>query len=202
MVECSQEDFQQFIDIIEANGFYAGLRQAAFLFGKFERFAAKLGRKCPIEFLSGGPFNAITGVLLRKPEGRGFSIEWNPSDSPEVAATKAAKAIAVFQEWLAMLASPSVATHSEDFTSVNWFGQRYDFSKTQACVIRLLWAEWEKGGFGLNEKYLGQEIGSDSDRYRLIDTFRRGGKYHPAWDTLIKRRARGVFGLQPPTERA
>jgi hypothetical protein len=98
--------------------------------------------------------------------------------------------------------SPGQASHSDDFTSVNWFGTVYHFNTTQADCIRLLWAEWERGGFGLSEMTIGDKIGSVSDRYRLAHTFRaKKGGCHPAWGTMIRKAGRGVYRLYPPDHR-
>jgi len=34
--------------------------------------------------------------------------------------------------------------HSEDFTSVTWNGEHYDFNKTQAACVSFLWSGWKK----------------------------------------------------------
>ncbi len=93
----------------------------------------------------------------------------------------------------------SATMHSADFTSINWFGRRYEFNKTQAKCIELLWAEWEKGGLGLSEKTIRGEIGSENDNYRLVHTFRiKSGGQHPAWGTMIRTAGQGIFRLCAP----
>ena len=91
-------------------------------------------------------------------------------------------------------------SHSEDYTSVNWYGTAYTFSKGhQAEAIKALWAEWSKGGHGLSEKTVGEKIGSSSDRYRLAHTFRmKNGKPHPALGTMIRSVGKGVFAICAP----
>jgi hypothetical protein len=91
--------------------------------------------------------------------------------------------------------------HSEDYTSVEWLGKKYNFTKTQALCVRYLWTEWEKGeGFTLSEKTIGEKISSASDNYKLKHTFRvrHGKKYHkhPAWGTMIVSCGKGVFCLK------
>ena len=89
--------------------------------------------------------------------------------------------------------------HSEDFTSIIWFGIRYEFNKTQAECVKLLWAEWEKGGLGLSEKTIGDKIGSANNRYRLAHTFRpKEGGSHPTWRTMIQSVRKGIFALRAP----
>jgi hypothetical protein len=92
-------------------------------------------------------------------------------------------------------------THSEDYTSVVWFGRMYNFTKTQALCIKHLWAEWGKSeGLGLSEKTIGEKIGSSADNYKLKHTFRvkRNNKscQHPAWGKMIVSCGKGMFSLK------
>lgn len=94
-------------------------------------------------------------------------------------------------------------THSDDFTSVNWFGTKYTFSKgQQAEAIKHLWDAWETDGHSLSEMNIGDKVGSSSRNFRLEKVFRiKGGKgkgQHPAWGTMVKRVNKGVFALCPP----
>ena len=99
-------------------------------------------------------------------------------------------------------ANNNEATHSLDFTTVVWFGQRYIFAAgQQARAIALLWSEWEKGGFTLSEKTIGDHIGSSADNYELRSTFRLtlpGRPMHPAWNKMIVRVGRNLYKLQRP----
>lgn len=90
----------------------------------------------------------------------------------------------------------SEATHAPDFTSVNWFGMHYTFTKGQAAAVRALWEAWEAGGHSLNQETIGENANSASDRYRLDVVFRD----HPAWGTMIRRVKKGVFRLTPPDQ--
>ena len=96
------------------------------------------------------------------------------------------------------------ATHSEDFTSVVWFGTRYPFSKgNQARAVRLLWKAWESDGHSLMQETIGEAIESSADRFELAKTFRArklGGGYkpHPAWGTMIQQDSKGSYRLVPP----
>jgi hypothetical protein len=88
-------------------------------------------------------------------------------------------------------------SHSDDFTSVNWFGTRYDFSKgLQARCVERLWEAWKKGGHSLSQLTLKEQVGSDNDNFRLDHVFRG----HPAFDTMIKRVGKGTFKLAEPGE--
>jgi hypothetical protein len=60
-----------------------------------------------------------------------------------------------------------ITKHSEDFTSVIWFGTKYEFNKTQAKCIEILWKEWEKGKLSLSEKTIGEWIDSSDENYKL-----------------------------------
>ena len=74
-------------------------------------------------------------------------------------------------------------THNADFTEVKWFGKRYAFTKgIQSRAIEMLWVEFEKGGFSIHEKTIGEKTESSSERFRLRDVFRN----HPAWGTMIQ----------------
>jgi hypothetical protein len=92
-------------------------------------------------------------------------------------------------------------SHSEDFTSVNWFGTHYTFSKgQQAEAVRALWVEWERGGHGLSQEKLAEKTDSQSSASRLSHVFRNrnGPGHHPAWNTMIRQVRKGVFQLVPP----
>ncbi len=96
-------------------------------------------------------------------------------------------------------------SHSEDFTSVNWFGNRYQFSKgNQAQTVRVLWEAWEKGGHSLSQETIGEQIGSSASNFDLKKTFRiRQGKLHvthPAWGTMIQPSGKGTYRLVPPNQ--
>jgi len=94
-------------------------------------------------------------------------------------------------------------THSDDFTSVDWFGTKYTFSKgQQAESVKVLWEAWETGGHSLSEMTIGEKIASSSDRFRLAHVFRiKGGKVqgtHTAWGTMIQSVEKGIFALRAP----
>jgi hypothetical protein len=80
--------------------------------------------------------------------------------------------------------------HSEDFTSVYWYGTNYTFSKTQAHAVTKLMEAWRNGTPCLKGETL-------CDNGRLVDVFRRSGKFHPAWGVMIVREKKGVYKLQP-----
>lgn len=86
--------------------------------------------------------------------------------------------------------------HSEDFTSVDWFGQLHQFAKgRQAETVKALWREFEKRpGFGLSEKTIGAMVDSQADNFRLEHVFRG----HPTWRQFIRPIAKGVFALVTP----
>jgi hypothetical protein len=86
--------------------------------------------------------------------------------------------------------------HSEDYSSVRWFGATYTFTKTQARCIQKMWEEYEKGTSGLSEETLGVAAGSSAARFRLREVFRnKKSGMHPAWGTMIISLGKGVFGL-------
>jgi hypothetical protein len=96
-------------------------------------------------------------------------------------------------------------THSADFTSVNWFGTKYQFVRgQQAESVRVLWNAWENKTPSLSEKTIGEEICSVNDRFRLEHVFNPTKKKtskrqpHPAWGKMIIRVGQGVYALSPP----
>lgn len=95
-------------------------------------------------------------------------------------------------------------SHSPDFTSVDWFGQRYTFAKgNQAQAVRVLWEVWESGGHSVTHETIGARIDSRASRFELAKVFRRkavGGGYepHPAWRTMIQPDSKGSYRLTPP----
>lgn len=96
-------------------------------------------------------------------------------------------------------------SHSQDYTSVNWFGTRYAFAKgNQAKVVEVLWAAWEQDEHSLTQETIGAEIGSSANRFEMRKTFRRKnthGRYepHPAWGTMIQEDSKGCYRLVGPT---
>ena len=114
---------------------------------------------------------------------------------------------------MAAAKSDAVATHSADFTTVNWYGTLYRFKKgNQAKAIECLWKEFEAGGHSLAEKTIGEAIGSDADDFRLAHVFRckvpskaRGSReskqadpMHSAWGKMIVKVSAGCFALARP----
>ncbi len=96
-----------------------------------------------------------------------------------------------------------VCKHSDDFTSVIWYDQPYNFNMTQARCVKLLWCEWQKQpGLSLNEYTIAEKINSENNRYRLKDTFRNSmgkeEKMHPAWGKMIQRCGPKKYRLGKP----
>jgi|GEM_PF-5625413 len=95
-------------------------------------------------------------------------------------------------------------SHSDDFTSVVWFGTRYSFTKGQQTeAIRALWEEWVSGKHTLSELTIAEKVGSANDHFRLDHLFRdRERKLHPAWKNMIQKASKGVYYLAEPNEMA
>ena len=54
---------------------------------------------------------------------------------------------------------PDMVRHSDDFTSVVWFGQTYQFAKGhQAGAVRCLWEEWERGTPTLGQETIAERL--------------------------------------------
>ncbi|MCH7727582.1 MAG: ThuA domain-containing protein, partial [Planctomycetes bacterium] len=59
---------------------------------------------------------------------------------------------------------PVKPTHSDDFTSANWFGTPHEFAKgQQAESVRVLWQAWEAGGHSLSQETICEKIGSSAE---------------------------------------
>jgi hypothetical protein len=86
------------------------------------------------------------------------------------------------------------ATHSSDFSTVQWYGTQYDFTKTQAACVKVLWEAWENKTPGISEETILENAGSCGSRLR--DVFDKGK--HRAWGTMIVKAGKGRFQLQEP----
>lgn len=86
-------------------------------------------------------------------------------------------------------------SHSPDYRSVNWYGEKYTFSAMQAACVRVLWENWEQGTPVVGEQTI--LVTADSSSERLRDVF---GKDHAAWGTLIQPSGKGAFKLTEPEE--
>ncbi|MCO6436017.1 MAG: hypothetical protein J5J06_02900 [Phycisphaerae bacterium] len=150
--------------------------------------------------LLSGKVDAIEELFLRFAADALYARR---SNEPPASATEIDTAIgdAVKYRYAADGAStPEAArfTHSDDFMSVLWGERVFHFTKSQAAAIKLLWQAWERGGLSVAEETLGEAVGSIADRYRLLHTFRKNGKNHPAWGTMIVKAAKGTYRLAPP----
>lgn len=106
---------------------------------------------------------------------------------------------------------PQRPQHSEDFTTVDWYGEKHVFTPRQSECIKRLWAAWEKGTHDLSELHIlyghqttyAEEDCSRKRRTRLRDIFRvtrnKKRKIHAAWGTMIiKGERQGTFRLSDP----
>jgi hypothetical protein len=85
------------------------------------------------------------------------------------------------------------AAHSFDFHSVNWFGDLYEFSSTQAACVAVLWQAWENRTPFLSGHTVVERAGISAKRLDLVF---RG---HPAWGAIIvPGRCRGNYRLAEP----
>lgn len=94
-------------------------------------------------------------------------------------------------------------THAPDFTSVDWFGTRYTFTKgNQAQAVKALWEAWKQGGHGLSGETICSAVGSSAGRFELAKVFRSRGNGrvapHPAWGTMIVSFGKGCYRLHRP----
>jgi hypothetical protein len=97
--------------------------------------------------------------------------------------------------------APPDCSHTADFSSVTWYGERYEFNETQAKCVAALWPEWEKdpdGKAALHQKTIRYTLKSENADFRLIHVFRHGKKPHPAWGHMIHPLGHGKFCLGKP----
>jgi len=69
--------------------------------------------------------------------------------------------------------------HSPDFRSVNWFGDVYEFTSSQAVCMSALWQCWTNGTPTIGEHELRGMAGLDQGRLR--DVFKGKGCGNHAW---------------------
>lgn len=82
-----------------------------------------------------------------------------------------------------------MASHSPDFSQVNWFGTVYYFrTREERAVVGHLWRSAEKGNESIDQAAL-LDV-ADCEYPRLRDVF---GK-HPAWGTMIVQDMNGEAG--------
>jgi hypothetical protein len=101
-------------------------------------------------------------------------------------------------------AGPSQAQHSDDFSTVDWYGTRYVFTRRQqAEVVALLWGTKELPFPALRVGTIRDHLESVADVFRLGEVFRDASKRtkHPAWGTMIQAVAHGVYQLVAPAPR-
>lgn len=84
-------------------------------------------------------------------------------------------------------------THSPDYRSVDWYGDAYTFTTTQAACVKVLWEAWQSGALAMGAQAILTEAGSEGNR---LDQLFRG---HHAWGTMIVRgETPGTFMLKSP----
>ena len=87
----------------------------------------------------------------------------------------------------------SRATHSEDFASVNWYGDYFEFTPAQRGVVAALWEAWKQGTPAVSQEALVDAAGLDGNA-KLKNIFRG----HPAWGTMIvPGTTKGTYRLLP-----
>jgi hypothetical protein len=93
-----------------------------------------------------------------------------------------------------------LATHTEDYRSVRWYGTVYTFTVNQARCIEFLWNEAVKGRTILTQEAIVRKVFDDDIERRLRDVFKGSGSnsMHPAWGTMIVQARKGMYGLSRP----
>jgi hypothetical protein len=74
--------------------------------------------------------------------------------------------------------------HSEDFSTVKWYGWLFKFNPSQAVVVGLLWKSRENGTPYLRCRYLIEAAGVNYDRFDHLFRISKTA-YHDAWKRMI-----------------
>ncbi len=93
---------------------------------------------------------------------------------------------------------------SPDCTSVSWYGKRYEFAPgRQAKIVEVLLDAFRNETPNVSRSKLSEMIDSADNDLRLSHVFRaKNGKgHHPAWKTMIREVAKGVYALIPEKAR-
>lgn len=94
-----------------------------------------------------------------------------------------------------------VATHTEDFVSVNWFGTLYDFTPLQRKVVQALWQAAIAGRHGLSNEQLTAAAKTKTVCVRDIFMLRRNKQKepHPAFgEMIVQSDTKGIYRLAIP----
>ncbi len=86
-------------------------------------------------------------------------------------------------------------TCNADFTTINWFGEKYQFALgMQSSVVKVLIEELESSGSGLHQSTIGNRVDSSRESFRVDAVFRG----HPAYRAMIVPLGDGKYGLAVP----
>lgn len=108
--------------------------------------------------------------------------------------------------------------HSDDFTSVTWFGRSlHPFSSKQAQIVEVLWRAYESGNAIIREAYIAEQLQHDGETLNdeettvrgfslqqtmRIQSRRRNGRRrndpHPAMGYMIHKAGKGLWTLAAP----
>ncbi len=83
---------------------------------------------------------------------------------------------------------------STDYRSIHWYGETYTFTANQACVIKLLFENFENGTPEVGQETLLAAVDPESPPARMLDLFRN----HLAWSSIIKAGTKGSYRLVAP----
>jgi hypothetical protein len=91
----------------------------------------------------------------------------------------------------------SDTSHSDDFRSVSWFGQRFTFTPNQAAIIEQLWRARELGNLDVGTDILIEAAECATKRVDVV--FRK----NKAWKTLVVPGERKrTYRLAEPSDRS
>jgi hypothetical protein len=84
------------------------------------------------------------------------------------------------------------ARHSPDFASVFWFGAEFEFTKSQAACVKVLWESLQNRTPSVGQETILELAESNQSELRMV--FRD----HSAWGTMIVTSSKGRYKLQVP----
>ena len=94
--------------------------------------------------------------------------------------------------------------HSPDYSQVNWHGEKYNFTPTQARAIEILWSAWKTGAPTVSGQHIVKALDIGTSRTLPVVFRLASGKYHKAWGTLIipVKGIKGAYCLNDPDDPA
>ncbi len=78
-----------------------------------------------------------------------------------------------------------------------WFGERFEFNKRQATVVRVLWEAWRAGHGPLAGSVILRAAGLPPAGLDKLFKYGNCREMHPAWGRMIHKARAGCYHLRP-----